>query len=523
MSGSNDLLAQTLLMQARQPRRPSAQALLAQQMMQQANQQGPTWGAAAGAARVVPGVVAAFLAQQAEAGDQMREDKDLERNREYVEQQRARDMADIRALQPGGMPGAAPAMAGPAPPPPQAEPGPAVPYAAQQPPPVPTEDGGALPASQARYASVAGRAPLGASYPNQPENRGPMIPDPDRPGQMMPNPWHELRGQLPPSNGRMASFGPGAAPAAPPPGAQPPAPQQAGPTSAYIAQIQALAAGGNQAATRLLPGLQWQYTQARADRPEYRPISPGQSILNPQTGQFTPGAPEEVTWGNAVDEVRDGRPVRVQYSNRGGERIVGGAAPYQAPSVSFVDAGTRRIPTSNQTGLPVAPAIPVDVRGQEAAQQQGGVEGRQAAAAPAALDVADRTLRQIDGALDHSALRAATGALSWTSALPGTPMRDFGQRVDQLRGATFLDAIERLRGSGAISDVEGRQATAASARLDRAVSAADFRQALSELRGLVDAGRRRAEARIPQPPGSAANPAAPPGRLRYNAQTGDFE
>lgn len=507
MSGSNDLLAQTLLMQARQPRRPSAQALLAQQMMQQANQQGPTWGAAAGAARIVPGVAAAFLAQQAEANDQNREDKDLQRNRDYVEQQRTRDMADIRALQ-GGMPGAAPAMAGPASAPPQA--GPAVPYASSQPPPVPTEDGGALDASRTRYASVGGRPPEGSSF-REPE-------------------WAR---DLPPANGRMSNLSPGATPvsapqgSAAPSGAQPPAPQQTGPTAAYIAQIQALAAGGNQAAARLLPGLQWQYTQARADRPEYRPISPGQSILDPQTGRLTPGAPEEVTWGNAVDEVRDGRPVRVQYSNRGGERIVGGAAPYQAPSVSFVDAGTSRVPTSNQTGLAVAPAIPVDVAGRESAERRGTVEGTQIAGAPAALDVANRTLQQIDGVLDHSALRVGTGALAWTSALPGTPMRDFGQRVEQLRGATFLDAIERLRGSGAISDVEGRQATAASARLDRAVSPADFRQALTELRGLVETGRRRAEGRLPPvasaPPGTAANPAAPPGRARFNPQTNEIE
>lgn len=214
MSGSNDLLAQTLLQQSRQPRRPSAQALLAQQMMHQSQQGGPVWGVGPTIARAVPGVVAALLARDAEANDQNRENEDFKRNAQYAAQRDERQQQEFQQF--AGMLG----LGGGAPAPsaqPPVETGPAVPYAARQPAPVPTEDAGAMAASGARYASVPGRAPLGASYGNMPENRGPTIPNPDFNAsapesatnpRTIENPWHDLRGQLPPANGRMANLNP---------------------------------------------------------------------------------------------------------------------------------------------------------------------------------------------------------------------------------------------------------------------------------------------------------------------------
>lgn len=78
MSGSNDALTQMLLMQARQNRRPSAQAQLAQQMMAQSSQGGPVWGTGATVARAIPGILGAFMAQQAETRDQAREDTQMQ-------------------------------------------------------------------------------------------------------------------------------------------------------------------------------------------------------------------------------------------------------------------------------------------------------------------------------------------------------------------------------------------------------------------------------------------------------------
>ena len=97
----------------------------------------------------------------------------------------------------------------------------------------------------------------------------------------------------------------------------------------------------------------------------------------------------------------------------------------------------------------------------------------------------------INGILDDPALESATGILSMTQAIPGTPMYRFGTRVKQLQGQAFLQAFEGLKGGGQITEIEGTKATEAIGRLDSAQSAEDYRGALNELKGiLIDAINR---------------------------------
>jgi hypothetical protein len=195
------------------------------------------------------------------------------------------------------------------------------------------------------------------------------------------------------------------------------------------------------------------------------------------------------------------------------------------PRTREINTGTE-ILTVDQGGR-VQQRRPVDIRGREAAEVQGRDDGTQATAAPQAFRTATQSLQAIDGIINHPALRAATGATAFTGALPGTPMMDFRTRVEQLQGQAFLQAFESLRGGGAITEIEGRKATDAIARLNRSVSASDFRTALGEIRDVVEAARQRAQARLPRdpaaPPGSTQNPAEGPRRLRFNPATGDFE
>jgi hypothetical protein len=80
-------------------------------------------------------------------------------------------------------------------------------------------------------------------------------------------------------------------------------------------------------------------------------------------------------------------------------------------------------------------------------------------------------------------------------------------KMDQIGGQAFLQAFQTLRGGGQISNVEGEKAQAAIARLNTAQSPKDYRQALNELKGIVqtslDRARRSAGA------GAGSNP--PPG------------
>lgn len=91
----------------------------------------------------------------------------------------------------------------------------------------------------------------------------------------------------------------------------------------------------------------------------------------------------------------------------------------------------------------------------------------------------------IDGILNDPALDTATGMLSFTQAIPGTPQYRVGTRIRQLNGQAFLQAFNMLKGAGQITEIEGIKATEAVGRLDSAQSPADYRAALMELRTLL--------------------------------------
>lgn len=97
----------------------------------------------------------------------------------------------------------------------------------------------------------------------------------------------------------------------------------------------------------------------------------------------------------------------------------------------------------------------------------------------------------IDGILNDPALDRATGVFSPLQNIPGTPQKRFGTRAEQLQGQAFLQAFESLKGAGQITEIEGQKATQAIGRLDTAQSAADYRQALGELREVLSAARDR--------------------------------
>jgi len=71
----------------------------------------------------------------------------------------------------------------------------------------------------------------------------------------------------------------------------------------------------------------------------------------------------------------------------------------------------------------------------------------------------------------------------------------FKKLVEQAKGGAFLQAVQALRGSGAISEKEGETATASVARMETAQNQRDFDQALADYErvirnGVADAHRR---------------------------------
>lgn len=94
----------------------------------------------------------------------------------------------------------------------------------------------------------------------------------------------------------------------------------------------------------------------------------------------------------------------------------------------------------------------------------------------------------IDKALNHPGRAASTGLSSVNplNRLPGSDAMNFRVLLDQLRGGTFLQAFQSLKGGGAITQVEGQKAEQAIARLNEAQSDDEFIVALEDFRKVAE-------------------------------------
>jgi hypothetical protein len=139
----------------------------------------------------------------------------------------------------------------------------------------------------------------------------------------------------------------------------------------------------------------------------------------------------------------------------------------------------------------------------------GAEDGRMSPSDPQAM------IDSIDGILNDPALDRSTGLFSAMQNIPGTDQYRFGTRARQLEGQAFLQAFESLKGAGQITEVEGTKATQAVGRMDTALQADDYREALNDLRSILTTAQARGAA-MQSPDGNAAAPAG--ARIRYDAE-----
>jgi hypothetical protein len=78
--------------------------------------------------------------------------------------------------------------------------------------------------------------------------------------------------------------------------------------------------------------------------------------------------------------------------------------------------------------------------------------------------------------------------------IPGTGSYAFQAKVDQVTGAAFLQGIQRMQGTGAITEIEGAKATAALTRAMTGLNEPEFRKAMEEYRSIVEIGLKKARA-----------------------------
>jgi hypothetical protein len=154
------------------------------------------------------------------------------------------------------------------------------------------------------------------------------------------------------------------------------------------------------------------------------------------------------------------------------------------------------------------------------------------AEAPTAIEQGNRAMALLNrmvgdpkargtAAQPHPGFQGVVGAtlLPGARLVQGTPEADFDAMLEQVLGGAFLEAYERLKGTGQITEIEGKKATQAITRMQRSVSESEFMQAATEFRSALQTALDRTNTRLstartrtqpPAPTGAGAQPPAAP-------------
>ena len=84
-----------------------------------------------------------------------------------------------------------------------------------------------------------------------------------------------------------------------------------------------------------------------------------------------------------------------------------------------------------------------------------------------------------------------SGLIDPRNYIPGTDAKSYQAIHDQIGGNVFLQAYQTLKGGGQITEVEGKKAEAAIARMNRSQGDKDYLDALQEFQGIVRQGISR--------------------------------
>ncbi len=277
------------------------------------------------------------------------------------------------------------------------------------------------------------------------------------------------------------------------------------PAEMYRASIANMPDDPNALRQRLREGVAAQMTPEQmftvfAPKPEK--IDSGQTIgfrdTNPNSptyGQNTGGAPvqKQMTPGEvASNRVAQGN-LAVSQSRLNFDKQQG---PAGKPP-----AGYRWTPDGSLEPIPGGP-------GAQRAAEVGFKQGERNDAKDAKRAAISAQIAVVDKALTHPGRETSTGlsgSIDPRNFVPGTDAADFRAVLDQIGGTAFLQAFESLKGGGQITEVEGKKATDAIARLSRAQSDKEFKKSLEDLREVMVKGQSRLGGEAPAPAPAAGS------------------
>lgn len=157
---------------------------------------------------------------------------------------------------------------------------------------------------------------------------------------------------------------------------------------------------------------------------------------------------------------------------------------------TFIDPSGNTRPLTDPTTANAAAAA------REAAKAAGKNQGDAAGNLAGIISTAETNLNDIRTLKSHPGLKYLTGAFSLSPIVPNTDQAEAFSYIEKLNGATFLEAFNSLRGSGQITEAEGKKATAALSRLGtRGMKLEAYQSAISDLedvmaRGIANAKRK---------------------------------
>lgn len=147
--------------------------------------------------------------------------------------------------------------------------------------------------------------------------------------------------------------------------------------------------------------------------------------------------------------------------------------------------------------------MPLGPGGTAESREMGKARGDARANLPKAIETAGEMLSLVRGLKNDDYLPQMVGPIAGRTPDLTSDAGRVVSKMDQIKGSTFLSAYERLKGGGQITEIEGKKAEEAIARLKRTQSYADYIEALTDLERVVMNGLTRARAQAGEVPQEA--------------------
>lgn len=167
------------------------------------------------------------------------------------------------------------------------------------------------------------------------------------------------------------------------------------------------------------------------------------------------------------------------------------ATPMTAPSVApavepMATPVTAPAATDAMAGLPPTEQIKLrSKRAEKVMEAQADL--------PRAVETAKQTVDAVDKLLTHKGFSNLVGAgLPFGKYVAGSETAGANALYEQIKGKSFLEAFQSLKGGGQITEKEGAKAEAAINRMNLSTSEKDFKEAAADFKSAVQAGIDRA-------------------------------